>query len=624
MCGICGIVSLEAEDPIEDLRLARMLQDLTHRGPDEQGIYRSAGARLGIRRLRVIDLKTGSQPITTEDRTLTVVFNGEIYNFRELRGKLEARGHRFRTQSDTEVILLGFREWSCDVFDRLDGMFAIAIWDEPTRHLILARDRIGEKPLYWADEGGRFVFASEMRAIQNALTRPLTTDDVGFARYLFYGYSPSPGSLLRGVQKLQPSEILIYSSGGVQVTRFWSPPVAPRTAEDVPAKLRQLQSEILPAAVRSRLISDVPLGAFLSGGIDSTTIVDAMVAAEAATQTFSIGFEDPTYDESKKARRVAQQLVTRHSERFFTEAELAGLLPHLTQIINEPLADPSILPTYLLSRLAREQVTVALSGDGGDELFGGYPTYLAHLWTAAWNGAGKPLALLLRAAASALPASDANLSIDFRLAKLSLGLGHEPAWRHALWMSHCSPRQISSLLPDLAGSGLRDLLFEPIEGKLADRRFETDLDLAMHIDLAMYLADGVLMKVDRASMACSLETRAPFLARSIVELALSLPATAKIGWKTTKKPLRQLLETRYPKSIVRQPKKGFGIPVSRWLRTVARDAVQENLKELPVNGSAVAKLWNEHQSGWHNHRMPLWALFVFGNWKKTLHANPSI
>jgi asparagine synthase (glutamine-hydrolysing) len=615
MCGISGIVSPGVDDPEDDRRLAAMLRALIPRGPDEEGVFHDAGVRLGVRRLKVIDLETGHQPIRTADGALTIVFNGEIYNYLELREQLESRGHRFRTRSDTETVLLGFREWAFDVFDRLDGMFGLAIWDAPSRRLVLARDRMGEKPLYWAEDGGRLVFASEMKAIRRGLRRARAVDRKALARYLFYGYCPSPDSLLDGVHKLRPAEILVYTAAGtVQLRRFWSPGAPPADA-DVPARLAELRGTTLPVAVRSRLVSDVPVGAFLSGGIDSTLVVQEMTAAEVSPRTFSIGFEDPSFDESAKARLVADQLGTDHTERVFSEENLTSLLGELPRLTDEPLADPSILPTYLLSRLARERVTVALSGDGGDELFGGYPTYLGHRWASMIDGAQGVAGMLVRGVAAALPVSDANLSLDFRLAKLGLGLGHDAARRHALWMSQCTPAQIAALLPDLAGQDLSEMLFEPVADRLAGRTFRTDLDLAMYLDLTLYLAECVLMKVDRASMACSLETRAPLLARGVVEAALSLPASAKVGLRTTKKVLRRLLEARYPASISQQPKKGFGIPVSRWLRTLARESVESVLKELPVDRDAVALLWREHVEGRRNHRMPLWALHVFGLWE---------
>jgi asparagine synthase (glutamine-hydrolysing) len=613
MCGICGIVS-GGPGVEEDLRLSGMLEALTPRGPDEEGIFRGGNARLGVRRLRIIDLKTGRQPMSSADGRLTVVFNGEIYNFRELRRELEGRGHAFNTQSDTEAILRGFEEWGAGAFDRLDGMFAIAVWDASLKTLTLARDRIGEKPLYWSHESERFVFASELRAIRLGLTRDPRPDRAAAARYLFFGYSPSPDSLLEGVGKLRPGEILTFQEGNVTTRRFWTPPdIAERGASD---------SALLPAlteAVRSRLVSDVPLGAFLSGGIDSTIVVDRMASLAAAPATFSIGFADSSYDESEKAASVAQALGTRHTGRVFSEDSLIGLLSSLGKIIDEPLADASILPTYLLSGLARENVTVALSGDGGDELFGGYPTYPLHRWVGR-HAHGRTLGRGLRLIAKSLPISDANLSFDFRLRKLAGGLGHEAAWRHALWMCCCDPEQIRELVPDLPPGELRDLLFEPVGDRLRGRAFPTAVDLAMHLDLTMYLAEGVLMKVDRASMARSLEVRAPFLARDAVGLAFSIPAARKVGfwsWQT-KLPLRRMLRARFPARIVSQPKKGFGIPVSRWLRTAARDRVEATLKDVPFDRDAVARLWAEHQSRRRNNRMTLWALFIYGEWCKRL------
>jgi asparagine synthase (glutamine-hydrolysing) len=372
MCGICGIVS-DAPGAEEEPRLARMLEALTPRGPDEEGVLRDGPARLGIRRLRIIDLETGRQPMSTADGRITVILNGEIYNYREIRWELEGRGQVFRTKSDTESVLRGFEEWGDAVFEKLDGMFAVALWSAPHRRLTLARDRVGEKPLYWAKEEDRFIFASELRSIVRGLGSPPRPDRTAAARYLFYGYSPSPDALVEGVRKLLPGEVLTLERGDVRRQRFWEPPETDPSAAPLRDSDRELR-RALSDAVQSRLVSDVPLGAFLSGGVDSTLVVDRMAALSSAPATFSIGFSDASYDESEKARSVARRVGTRHTDRVFSEESLVALLGSLPKIVDEPLADASILPTYLLSGLAREEVTVALSGDGGDELFGGYPT----------------------------------------------------------------------------------------------------------------------------------------------------------------------------------------------------------------------------------------------------------
>ncbi|MGH9441763.1 MAG: asparagine synthase (glutamine-hydrolyzing) [Thermoanaerobaculia bacterium] len=620
MCGICGIVG-PSRDADDETRLSLMLRELIPRGPDEEGITQSGRARLGVRRLRVIDLATGSQPMSTPGGRLTALLNGEIYNFRELREELEGAGLAFRSRSDTEVVLLGYDRWGDRLFQKLDGMFAIAIWDASKEMLVLSRDRAGEKPLYYGLAGERFVFASGLRALERGLAESVAPSQEAMARYLFFGYLPSPEGMLAGIRKVCPAEIVTFRNGSIGARRFWSYPDEPRA--DSPDLDDEALLGTVTEAVRSRLVSDVPIGAFLSGGVDSTLVVDRWSAVASRPRTFSVGFRETSFDESGKARRVAAQLGTDHHENCFSSDSLVAAIPELDRIVDEPLADPSILPTYALSRLARERVTVALSGDGGDELFGGYPTYLAHRWFDLAGPAARPLGGLAGVLGRSIPRSDANFSMDFRLRKFAAGLDRDSAWRHAVWMSHCSPDQIGALMPDLARTHLRELLFEPVEAVLRGRTFPSSVDLAMFLDFSLYLPEGVLRKVDRASMACSLEVRSPLLAPRLIDAATSIRARGKVGLIETKRPLRRLLAGRFPRDLVSQPKKGFGIPVSLWLRTILRDEVRRVLSALPFDRKAVEVLWDEHQSRRENHRMPLWALYVLGRWLQGRAAGPN-
>src|SRR5579875_981774 len=554
-----------------------MCDALRHRGPDDEGYY-ADGAVLGARRLSIIDLAGGHQPIPNEDGTVWVVQNGEIYNFPEIRAEAARRGHRFRTRSDTEVLVHLYEDHGPDLVDRLEGMFAFAVWDARRRRLVLARDRMGKKPLHYARPRGGLVFASELKAL---LRHPAVAPALS---------APAPDGNGAGV---------------------------PDAAE----RLVQL----LEAATARRLLSDVPLGAFLSGGIDSSAVAALMTRHSASrVKTFSIAFEERSFDESRYAREVAACLGTDHHAEVMAPAVMAALASRLGEILDEPLADASILPTYLLSRFTRRYVTVALSGDGGDELFAGYPTYQAHQVARRLAWTPRPVLAGARALAGRLPISYADLSLDFKIRRFLSGLGHPLALRHTLWLGTFGPHELSEVLaPDVWRAVEADDLLAEVRGHLRAARDRGWLGTLLYLDAKLYLQDGVLVKVDRASMACSLEVRCPFLDTAVVEFASRLPAHEKLRGLTTKVVLKRALKGLLPDRILHRRKKGFGVPVGAWIRGPWRDLFCDVLsrdrlaRQGLLNPQAVARLLDEHLAGTHDHRKKLWNLFVLQIWHRT-------
>jgi asparagine synthase (glutamine-hydrolysing) len=625
MCGICGLVDLGA-GPVAEDELRPVNEALRLRGPDDEGFFVEARAGLGHRRLSIIDLTGGHQPMANEDGQVLTVVNGEIYNFVELRSRLEALGHRFQTRSDTEVLIHGYEAWGDDVVHELDGMFAFAVWDRRLRRLLLARDRFGKKPLCWFRAGGRFGFASTITALLRHPASPRAIDPVALARYLALEFVPAPSSIVSGIHKLEPgTRLTLDENGCVATERFWrlevgaAPVRAP--AEEVDEELRTL----LMAAVKKRLVSDVPLGIFLSGGIDSSSVVAAGVAAGAGRlRTFSISFGDPSFDESGYAREVAARFGTDHVEERLDESELLAIVPRVGEILDEPMADSSIVPTYLLSRVARRHVTVALGGDGGDELFAGYPTYVAHRLA----GLGAPLLRgpLLRLAtgiAARLPVSHRNLSLDFKLKKTLAGIGFPDELRNYAWLGAFAPDE----LPALVGHAVDGTeLWRDVAAAYREAPGATHLEKVLYQDVRLYLAHQILVKVDRASMANSLEVRAPLLDTAFAEYVARLPLDAKLRRLTGKAAFKRALAPWLPAHILHRPKKGFGMPVGRWLGGPLRDLSHDLL--LGAGGlagtglferPALARLLEEHQRGAVDHRKRLWCLIVFEMWRRA-HA----
>lgn len=604
-----------------------MASRLVHRGPDQEGFYLGEGTGLGIRRLSIVDLKGGSQPLQDEQGRYHLVYNGEIYNHRELRRELKERGHRFASRCDGEVIVHLYEEEGPRCLERLNGMFALALWDRKARRLLLARDRIGIKPLHYWEAPGRLVFASELKALLAHPEVPRVLDRAALDRYLSFEYVPAPDTIFAGVHKLPPAHYLVWEEGRSRRHRYWSVEYLPdpsRSRRDWEEALL----EELRASVRRRLMSDVPLGAFLSGGLDSSTVV-ALMAEEAAgpVKTFCIGFDEASFDESGHARRVAQHLGTRHHEQILSPQQVLQLIPSVWEFLDEPLGDASIIPTLLLARFAREHVKVSLSGDGGDELLAGYPTYAAAHLAEALRRAPAPVRTALRAAAARLPVSTANWSFDFRLKRFAERLLYPPEERNLLWVGSFSPEEKGRIYgPELRGISPAST-FAPLErlerkGHLTNR--------LLYLDLHFYLADDLLVKLDRASMAASLEARVPFLDHRLVELLARVPPELKLQGLRTKALLRSAMRGRLPAGILRRPKKGFGIPVARWLKGPLRPWIEDLLsqEEMARDGlfepAGVQALLQEHLAGKRDHRKLLWTLASFVMWRRRWLGCPSI
>ncbi|RUL88988.1 asparagine synthase (glutamine-hydrolyzing) [Tautonia sociabilis] len=643
MCGICGAAWTDAGAGLTDGQLDAMIARLEHRGPDDLGSYRDAHASLGFRRLSILDLPGGHQPMSNEDGSVWVAFNGEIYNFPSLRNRLEARGHSLRSAGDTEVISHLYEDEGPGFARLLRGMFAIAVWDAPRRRLVLARDRLGQKPLVYRLEADRLLFASELKALLalpgSELPREL--DPLALDRYLTFGYVPHPRTILRGVYKLPPAHYAVWHDGRLELHRYWEPDwelEERRPALEDEDRLRAT----LEAAVREQMAADVPLGAFLSGGIDSTIIVGLMQKhAGHRVKTFSIGFDDPAFDESGYARMAAEHLGTEH-HAFVVRPEAWETLPGLARHFDEPFADSSALPTWHVSRLTREHVTVALTGDAGDELFGGYDRYravaLAEFVAKLPGGVGRWLG---GPVARAVPASS-RAKTRLRSAKRWLeALGLPPADRYLRWMTSFDEATRAGLYADdFLDTLSRAAEADPDDADPADvlRRAlgvapgRDPVTQAMIADLITYLPGDLLVKVDIASMAHGLECRGPFLDHRVVELALAMPVGRKLRLRRgrSKVILKRAFAELLPPAIRTRPKMGFGVPIDRWFRGELKDELRDVLLDPSCLGrglfrpEAVEEMIAEHGEGRRDHAYRLWALLMLELWfRHHIDAAPS-
>ncbi len=622
MCGIIGFVNLEQRPASE--QIARAMNDaITHRGPDDEGFYFRDNMALGMRRLSIIDLAGGHQPISNEDGTIWVVFNGEIYNYRELREGLLARGHHLKTHSDTETIVHLYEDYGDDLVQHLNGMFGFALWDERRRRLLIARDRMGEKPLYFTLTNEAFVFASELKALVEHPSVERRINLLALRKYLQYEFVPSPHTMLEGVYKLLPAHRLIFENNRWRTEPYWRMSYEgerlrlseEEAAEEVHRRLRE--------AVRMRLVSDVPLGVLLSGGLDSSTMAEmACEAAGGRVKTFSIAFEEKSFDESSYARQVAERLGTEHYEQRFTERQMLDIVPEIPRLLDEPLGDGSLIPTFLLSRFTRQHVTVALGGDGGDELFAGYPTYGAHRMARLYRMLPQFLRSgLIEPAVARLPVSTENLSLDFKAKRFVRGASHAAGTRHTIWMgSYDATQQRELLRPEIIAACPDEEVFDEI---LPLDRLNGNGNLIeemMALDARLYLAECVLFKVDRASMAASLETRAPFLDHTFIEFVLKLPIEMKLKGLTGKYILKKAMRGRLPDDVIDRPKKGFGMPVAKWIKGELRSLVRDTFSPGRLNRRGlfnvdyVQRLLDEHERGLADHRKLIWTLLMFEMW----------
>jgi asparagine synthase (glutamine-hydrolysing) len=637
VCGIAGILAREA-GAVDEVALRRMTDALRARGPDGEGYHVDGAIGLGHRRLAIIDVEGGHQPLYSEDRRVAVIVNGEIYNFRELRRELEAAGHVFATRSDSEVIAHGYEAWGERVLDHIDGMFALVIWDAAAQRLLLARDRMGEKPLYWAElpgPGGGLAFASELKALRHAPGLVPEVDPAQLARYLVYEYVPAPASLLRGVKKLEPGTFLLARPGQAPVvSKYWDLGVRGDSVGrlgDARAAAAELLAE-LRRSVRERLVSDVPLGVFLSGGIDSSTV--AALAAEArggeGIDTFSIGFDDGGlgFDESAHARRVARHIGSRHHEERLAPAAALELLPAIGRLLDEPIGDSSIVPTHLLARFARRSVTVALGGDGGDELFAGYPTFQAERVARVLDQVPERVRAVAVAAggrlAEALPVGLGYLPFDFKLKQFLRGASLSGATRHQAWLGSFAPAEALAALSPEAARAAGPHLYDVVDRRMAACPSPDPWDRLMYFYAKGYLADQVLTKVDRATMAVGLEGRAPLLATRVVELAARLRPSLRLRGLTTKYLLKKAVRGLVPDDILDRRKQGFAMPIGRWLKHELRDLMEEELGAARLDGffepAAVRRLMVDHLSGKSDNRKPLWTLLALQRWRREYFA----
>jgi len=632
MCGICGLATTSLAETVRASLLASMCQTIVHRGPDDEGIFTASGIGLGARRLSIIDIEGGHQPLANEDKTIWVAHNGEIYNFPALRQELIERGHVFKTRTDTETIVHSYEEWGQEFVHKLRGMFAFALWDGREGKLLLVRDRLGVKPLYYTrlDEGS-LVFGSELKAVivHPGVRRALNPRALDL--YLTLEYIPAPYSIFKDIHKLPAGSYLLYQNGRVEIKKYWditpsSDSLSPLEAKDVPSVMDELYHR-LKESVQLRLISDVPLGAFLSGGIDSSAIVGLMRELGASPlKTFSIGFEEVSYNELKYARRVAEAFGTEHEE-FIIKPKALELTEKLIRHIDEPFGDFSIFPTYLVSQMARSRVKVILSGDGGDEIFGGYEHYQAQKIAAspAGRALGRPLSSLV----NRFPPSGKKKGFWNKLQRFLLGLEQNAELRHLRWMTFLSPMEKDHLYGEdlkraLEGlGGIEEIHhLSPFREIFAALPAFDATNAELYLDLKAYLPDDIMVKVDRMSMATSLEAREPLLDHELVEFAFRLPGRFKLNGLETKWVFKKTMERLLPRENIYRPKEGFSIPIKHWLRKELKDMMLDYLSERRIRSGglfrpeAIQKMIHAHLGGRKNFSHQLWALLVFEIWRE--------
>jgi len=632
MCGIVGAVWTSAAKAVRQEVLHRMTTVLSHRGPDDQGTYyrplaaeepTRSGVALGHRRLSIIDLAGGHQPMSNEDGSVWVVFNGEIYNFRDLRRQLEAAGHRFRTRCDTEVLVHLYEQVGEQLAEHLNGMFALAIWDQRNDRLLLARDRLGQKPLYYRHEPGRLLFASELKGIMQVPDVPRQIDPVALDLYLVYQYVPHPWSIFTGTRKLPPGHYAVWQADQLAVHRYWQPELnleEPRPAE----QYRQELFDLLRSAVELRLQSDVPLGAFLSGGVDSSIIVALMQQlSDEPVRTFSIGFAEPKYDETRYARLVAQHLGTRHYE-FCVGPDAIEILPKLVWYYDEPFADSSAIPTWYVAEQTRQHVTVALTGDGGDELFVGYPRYRAVELAALVDRLPVPIRWLLTGPVRAMVPRSVQYKSPVRRLRRFLDQLSKPSWeRYLRWIGIFEPEHRQAVYTEqfartVASFDPLDFLTEA-QQRSAARDLVTSTSLT---DLVTYLPCDLMTKVDIASMAHGLECRQPLLDHRVVELAAKMPLHYKYRRGRGKRLLLETFGHLLPQEILHRPKMGFGVPLDSWFRGPLAAFAKSLLLDRRATSrgifrpGGVSQLLDEHISGRADHSYRLWALVVLEMWQR--------
>jgi asparagine synthase (glutamine-hydrolysing) len=623
LCGIAGYLTFDSQQ--HSIRsLTESLAQIVHRGPDESGLWHDSQVALGMQRLSIIDLASGSQPIFNEDNSCCIVYNGELYNFLDLRPDLEVRGHRFRTESDTEVILHSYEEWGVDCLRHFNGMFAFAIWDARQQILLLARDRIGEKPLYYYTDSQRLIFGSEIKAILAESTVPRAINPRGLANFLAFGHAMAPETIYQNIYKLLPAHYLLVQHGQIAIKPYWDvgdeAPDGP-APQHSPAEYAEQILSLFEDSVRRRMIADVPVGAFLSGGVDSSAIVALMMRhASGPVKTFSLGFTiGGAYNELTDARQVATHFRSEHYELLAEDVDLVHTLRTLVYHYDEPFGDPAGFPVYLLSQFARQHVKVVLAGDGGDELFGGYRRYAADQAASIYQLLPRPLVQRF------VPAVVDRLPRLRRIKRSVKALQNtDPARRYAAWLVYFTPQMQAELLrPDmLQALGAHDpaWVYSHYYHRMNPNTANDHLNRIMYVDLKTWLPDAFMEKVDKATMAASLEARMPFLDHRLVELAFKIPSRYKIrGW-STKRIFKQAVRSLVPEFILRKPKHGFAVPLDPWFRGSLKDFTFEILLDQRAcqrglfNMDVVTRLWREHLQGANTWDWHLWLLLNLELW----------
>ena len=619
MCGIAGVVSTTRESNITEALVHHMCQQIVYRGPDDEGLYVADGAGLGMRRLSIIDISGGHQPVFNEARNAWIVFNGEIYNFPELRPELESRGHRFYTNTDTEVIIHSYEEMGADCVNKLRGMFALAIYDKTKRKLILARDRLGKKPLHYAFHNGNLYFASEIKAILAVVPELAEVNSQGLLEYLYYGYVPDPVTAFTGIHKLPPGHLLEFQDGAIRIRQYWDLPEydshSPKNEEEC---LEELEQRLFQAT-RMRLISDVPLGAFLSGGTDSSTIVALMARASSGpVKTFSIGFKKDDFNEANYARIVAKKFATDHHEMIL-EPDVVHTVEHLTTSLEEPFGDSSMLPTYYVSQMARRHVTVALSGDGGDEIFAGYDRYRVHADRQVFEHIpGWARKFYRNRIFPRLPNRLQGRKLSYNISlpwqeRYVDGLSFLPAFERDTPLLSRDFRQILNRIDD-PGNVLRRYF--------AQAPAKNPVDQLLYVDTKTYMVGDILAKVDRMSMLNSLEVRVPILDHVFVEWVTGLPHQWKLRGSRQKYILRKLAERiGVPREVLYRQKQGFSLPLVHWMRNELKDMLMilvepRTLERGYFQASGVRKLMDDHLLRGKTMTGRLWRLLMFELWHR--------
>jgi asparagine synthase (glutamine-hydrolysing) len=626
MCGIYGYLS--PAGTIDPTLLGRMGRQLEHRGPDDEGeiILNAADVSVGLghKRLSIIDLSpAGKQPMTNEDKTIWITFNGEIYNFKEIRKELEGKGHSFRSHSDTEVIVHLYEELGAQCLERLNGMFAFALWDTKQQSLFLARDRAGKKPLHYCVIGGHLLFASEIKAL---VQHPLVSRELDLKslnKYLAYEYVPAPNTIFKDIKKLEPGHYLLFRNGVALSSQYWDVPI-----EDYPISDRtegqyvDELKELLERAVTARLLAaDVPVGLFVSGGLDSGVVAAMARRAKENLECFSIGFEEASFDESRYAEQVARSLGIKHHLKIFRAQEMLRMVERLPEILDEPLADPSILPLFLLSQFAAEHMKVVLSGDGGDELFAGYQTYQAHKLVTFYDALPGFVKESIKALAFRLPVSHSYLSTDFKIKQFLKGVGVSSEVRFFLWRGAFSNAERHGLLrPEVRRELQNENAYEELYRYVRKSGLTKELERILYLSMKLYLQDNNLVTVDRASMANGLEVRSPLLDRDVVDFVCRLPMEYKLNGLKTKYILKKVAEQYLPRNIVYRKKRGFGVPLAAWLTDELRDFMLDYLSQETMERQGifdypyVSRLIDEQLTMKKDNRELLWTLLVFQTW----------